>query len=59
MKLGVLGGTFDPFHLGHVEMALSVRRALGLDAVHLVPCRLPPHKARPLKRRLPKRYGLL
>jgi nicotinate-nucleotide adenylyltransferase len=47
MKLGVLGGTFDPFHAGHVEMALGVRRALGLDAVHLVPCRLPPHKERP------------
>ncbi len=47
MKLGVLGGTFDPFHVGHVEMALGVRRALDLDAVHLVPCRLPPHKERP------------
>ena len=46
MKLGVLGGTFDPFHVGHVEMALGVRRALDLDAVHLVPCRLPPHKER-------------
>jgi nicotinate-nucleotide adenylyltransferase len=47
MKLGVLGGTFDPCHVGHVEMALGVRRTLGLDAVHLVPCRLPPHKERP------------
>lgn len=47
MNLGVLGGTFDPFHVGHVEMALGVLRALNLDAVHLVPCRLPPHKERP------------
>jgi len=47
MRLGVLGGTFDPVHGGHIEMALGVRRALDLQAVHLLPCRLPPHKERP------------
>lgn len=47
MKLGVLGGTFDPVHAGHLEMARGVRHALNLDAIHLVPCRLPPHKERP------------
>jgi nicotinate-nucleotide adenylyltransferase len=44
MKLGVLGGTFDPIHLGHVDLALTARRILGLDEVHLVPCRQAPHK---------------
>ena len=46
MKLGVLGGTFDPLHLGHIELALAARELLGLDEVHLVPCRQSPHKDR-------------
>jgi nicotinate-nucleotide adenylyltransferase len=41
---GVLGGTFDPVHLGHVAIARSVREGLGLEAVLLVPATLPPHK---------------
>jgi len=36
-RLGVLGGTFDPIHLGHVVIAADVRAALGLDRVLLVP----------------------
>jgi nicotinate-nucleotide adenylyltransferase len=46
MKLGVLGGTFDPVHVGHVELALAARRLLGLEEIHLVPCRQSPHKDR-------------
>jgi len=44
----VLGGTFDPVHFGHLRPALDVQQALGIACVHLLPCRLPPHRAAPL-----------
>ena len=46
--LGILGGTFDPIHNGHVELAREVRAALGLSAVRLVPAGDPPHRAAPV-----------
>ena len=46
--IGILGGTFDPVHLGHLRTALEVRVALGLDEIRLIPCRLPPHRPEPL-----------
>lgn len=42
--LGVLGGTFDPVHVGHLELARGVASALGLDRVLLVLSARPPHK---------------
>jgi nicotinate-nucleotide adenylyltransferase len=42
--VGVLGGSFDPVHLGHLEAAVAVRDALGLGRVWLLPCAQPPHK---------------
>ena len=36
-RLGILGGTFDPVHIGHIVAAVDVRAALGLDRVLLVP----------------------
>ncbi|BDY03606.1 nicotinate-nucleotide adenylyltransferase [Ferrimonas sp. YFM] len=42
--LGLLGGTFDPIHNGHLQMALELHRRLGLDELRLLPNRLPPHK---------------
>ena len=41
MKTGVLGGTFDPVHLGHLVIAEEAREALGLDEVVLVPAGRP------------------
>jgi nicotinate-nucleotide adenylyltransferase len=41
---GVLGGTFNPPHRGHVELARQALRELGLERVLLMPARLPPHK---------------
>lgn len=43
-RLGLLGGTLDPVHQGHVEAALAARDALALDRVLLVPSRTPPHR---------------
>jgi nicotinate-nucleotide adenylyltransferase len=43
-RLGILGGTLDPMHLGHVETALAARAALGLDRVLVLPSRVPPHR---------------
>jgi len=44
LKLGILGGTFDPVHLGHLRMALEASEDLDLDRVDLVPASVPPHK---------------
>ena len=44
-RIGVLGGTFDPIHNGHLDVAGAARRACGLDTVLLVPARVPPHRA--------------
>jgi len=45
MKLGVMGGTFDPIHLGHVAMAEAGADCAGLDRVLLIPASVPPHRA--------------
>lgn len=43
----IFGGTFDPVHFGHLRPALDVQQALGIDRVHLLPCRIPPHRDTP------------
>src|ERR1035437_8762500 len=43
-RVGILGGTFDPVHYGHLVIAEEVREALELDRVLFVPAALPPHK---------------
>ncbi len=42
--IGILGGTFDPVHNGHILVAAAVHRRLGLDAVRFVPCAEPVHR---------------
>jgi len=46
-RQGWLGGTFDPIHHGHLDVARAAFEALGLDGVTLVPSRVPPHRAQP------------
>lgn len=46
-RIGILGGTLDPIHLGHIEAALAAREALRLDRVIIVPAHVPPHRSRP------------
>ena len=45
-KIGLLGGTFDPVHLGHVRMAEACKAQLGLDEIWWIPASVPPHKTR-------------
>ncbi len=47
MSLGVLGGTFDPIHLGHLRAAENAREGLGLERVLFVPAARPPHRDEP------------
>ena len=44
MRLGVLGGTFNPIHNGHLAIARQTADALGLDRILFVPTKNPPHK---------------
>jgi nicotinate-nucleotide adenylyltransferase len=43
-SVGILGGTFDPIHHGHLVIAEEAREALGLEQVLFVPAASPPHK---------------
>jgi nicotinate-nucleotide adenylyltransferase len=43
-RLGLLGGTFDPVHYGHLDAAAAAQRQLRLDAIRFVPVHDPPHR---------------
>ena len=45
--IGVLGGTFDPVHYGHLRPALEVMQRIGLEQVRFLPNRVPPHRESP------------
>jgi nicotinate-nucleotide adenylyltransferase len=47
MKVGLLGGTFDPIHLGHLRAAENAREGLALERVAFVTAAVPPHRALP------------
>lgn len=45
MKIGILGGTFNPIHNGHIRLAKDARSKLDLDKVIFIPSYAPPHKS--------------
>ena len=44
MKIGLFGGTFNPFHNGHIGIIEHVKKAYGLETIYLIPSATPPHK---------------
>ena len=44
MRLGILGGTFDPIHMGHLRSAEEICESFNLEKVYLIPSAFPPHK---------------
>lgn len=47
-RIGLLGGTFDPIHTGHLDLAAAAQTTLGLTEVQVIPANVPPHRAKPL-----------
>ena len=46
VRIGILGGTFDPIHLGHLRSAEEICQYLDLERVYLIPSASPPHKTK-------------
>jgi nicotinate-nucleotide adenylyltransferase len=58
MTLGILGGTFDPIHNGHLAAADAAQQALDLDAITLIPSHVPPHRRDPVGASGEQRYTM-
>ncbi|MDF2667857.1 MAG: nicotinate-nucleotide adenylyltransferase [Paenibacillus sp.] len=59
MKVGIMGGTFDPIHIGHLLAAERAREEAGLDEVWFLPSYTPPHKPNPPVATPEQRFAML
>ena len=46
--IGILGGTFDPVHQGHISLAQQAQKSLKLEQIQFLPCSIPVHRNQPL-----------
>jgi nicotinate-nucleotide adenylyltransferase len=56
-RVGLLGGTLDPIHQGHLDVARAAHQALGLTRVLVMPSRIPPHRRAP-RASAPHRFAM-
>jgi nicotinate-nucleotide adenylyltransferase len=47
-RVGILGGTFDPIHCGHLDVGTAAQTALALDEILILPSNVPPHRVPPI-----------
>ena len=59
MRIGVMGGTFDPIHLGHLRAAEEIYWAFELDRIIFVPAARPPHKEEEIEASALHRYEMV
>jgi nicotinate-nucleotide adenylyltransferase len=59
VRLGVLGGTFDPPHVGHLLAASDATEALALDKLLFIPAKIPPYKSRTVQASPQQRLDML
>jgi nicotinate-nucleotide adenylyltransferase len=59
MNIGLLGGTFDPIHHGHIALAKAARDRFELSRVYFVPANVPPHKQRQFVSSYFHRYAMV
>ncbi len=57
--VGILGGTFDPIHNGHIKLATNAYNQLGLDELWFMPAPNPPHKQGRLITDFDDRYNMI
>lgn len=58
-KIGIMGGTFNPIHYGHLRAAETAREAFGLEKVLFIPSGNPPHKPKGLLAGAEDRYAMV
>jgi nicotinate-nucleotide adenylyltransferase len=46
-RIGILGGTFDPIHRGHIDIGAAAYESLGLTRMYVIPANIPPHRPQP------------